>query len=70
LDETGGANKLIALKDTEWYLLQQSSSRRTATLLYQGFLHSTGLKSRGEIVVFFRAVKAPEVVRHFLKNNF
>jgi hypothetical protein len=52
LDEASGANKLIALKDTQWYLSQQSSSRRTATLLYHGCLHSTGLKSRGEIVVF------------------
>jgi len=36
LDETNGANKLIALKDTEWYLSQWGSSRRTATLLYLG----------------------------------
>jgi hypothetical protein len=52
LDEASGANQLIASKDTKWYLSQQGSSGRTATLLDQGCLHSTGLKSRGEIVVF------------------
>jgi hypothetical protein len=35
LDETSGANKLIALKDTAWYLAKQRSSRRTVTLLFR-----------------------------------
>jgi hypothetical protein len=53
LDDTNGANKLIAFKDTEWYLLQQGFSRRTVTLLYQGLpSFHPALKSRGETVVF------------------
>jgi hypothetical protein len=65
LDATSGANKLIALKDTEWYLSQQSSSRRTVTLLYQGCLHSirhSGVAVRSS---FLKTVKAPEVVGQF-----
>jgi hypothetical protein len=62
LDETSGANKLIALEDTEWYLCNKALQDEPVTLLYRGspsFRPAT--KSRSEIVVF----KAPKVAGQF-----
>jgi hypothetical protein len=52
LDETSGANKLIALKDTQWYLSQNLfKTNRDAAVSKLPTFHP-GLKSRGAIVVF------------------
>jgi hypothetical protein len=68
LGETSGANKFIALKDTEGYLSQQCSSRRTMTLLYQGCLHSIRHSRVAVRSWFLRTVKAPEVAGQFKKQ--
>jgi hypothetical protein len=59
------AQKLVALEDTEWYLSQQGSSRRTVTLPYQGFLHSIRHSRVAVRSAFLKTVKAPEVAGNF-----
>jgi hypothetical protein len=66
LDETNGASNLLALKDTEWYLLMQGSSRRTRDAAVSGLpSFRPAPKSRGEIAV----LKAPKVVGQFQKTT-